>query len=130
MSEEKKLPIDKSIITDEERQSYENKAQELSSKLNSKVHVCVMFRANDPEFGRIVAYIKEPEYVNKLMYMDKVVNMGQRMVADEIREKYLIREESSPETYSDHQENDRYKIGVVEKCLSIIMMSQDVLKKN
>jgi len=133
MNEEKptnKLPvIEKSVITEEEQKGYDAKCIELGKKYNTKVHACVMFKSNDPEFTRIVAYIREPEYVNKLAYMDKVANLSMRIVADEIREKYLIREESSPETYSDHQENDRYKMGVSEECLNIIQISTNQLKK-
>lgn len=122
--------LDKSILSDEEIQQFEDKATELGSKYGTKVHICVLFRFNDPEFGRIVAYIREPEYVNKLMYMDKVAMMGMRVVADEIREKYLIREESSIETFGDHQDFDRYKLGVSEKCIDIIQISLNQLKKN
>ena len=122
--------VDKRIITDEEKELYEKKCIELAAQHKcSKVHVFVAIKANDPECERVVAYIKEPDYINKLALIDKAVAMGSRQAAEELRMLYQITEESHPLTYGEHSECDRYKLGVAEFCIGLIQISVDVLKK-
>ncbi len=125
---ETKLP---EYITEEERKHYEEKCLELAEKYKVvKVHAFVTLRANDPDNTRIVGYFHEPNYITKLTAMDKAMQQSPRIAANEISELCILREESSPEVYSDNPVNDRYRLGAAEFCMSIIKISTDLLKKN
>lgn len=116
-------------LTDLEREQYEQKAAELAKECGvPKVYVSVQInRDNGNE--RIVSYIKEPNYMTKLHLMDKATALGSHQAGDEFREMCQIKEHSHPLTHSDHPEADKYKLGVVQRCLEIITMVLDEFKK-
>jgi hypothetical protein len=125
--------IDKRKITEDEKQIYEQKAIELAAKYKvAKVHVCVLIKSDSEDFERLVAYVREPDYMSKLALMDKASTLGIRMAAEELRMMFQCtgQDESHPYTCSDLAEFERYKLGVAEFCIGIVQISVDQLKKN
>jgi len=132
-NKEQEVAIDKSKLTEDEIKLYEEKAKELETKHNvPKVHVCVLIDSESGNFERYPAYIKEPDFMNKLVLMDKAGMLGTYVAAEELRELFQCKgeDESHPYTFSDLSEFERFKLGVVKFCIGIIKISQDKLKKN
>jgi hypothetical protein len=122
---------DKALIGKDESAKYEAKCVELAEKYNvPKVYVCVQFKIGDEERERIVSYIKEPDYMTKLVAMDKAGTHGMHLAAEELRMVNILQEESHPLTYGDSIECEPYKLGVAQFCLDIIKIALNVLKKN
>jgi len=115
-------------LSPEEVSEIEAKVKDLEAKHKTKVFSCVMLRPVTNE--RVIAYIKEPDFRNKLILMDKASTLGAFQASDELRMLYLIREESHPLTYADSSEADTFKLGVVNFCTEMITMATDQLKKN
>lgn len=115
-------------LTDAERQAYEQKARELATKHGvATVHPVVFI---DPDtHKRIVAYLKEPNYMTKIMLMDKAVQSGPYVAGEEIRQICQIKEDSDPITYSDAPASDQYKMGIVNRCMAIVEQARDQFKK-
>lgn len=119
------IPFD---LIDEEIKMYDEVAAGLARKhAVSKVHVVVQV---DPEtFERSVCYIKEANYITKLAIMDKSVAVGIFMAADELRETCIIKEASDAITYGDSSDCDRYKLGAVDYCMTLVTRLQNQFKK-
>ena len=115
-------------ITETEQKQFEEKAKELARKYGvSKVHV---YAGIEPETNeRIVGYLKEPSYLQKLMAMDKIHSVGVFMASNDLREAITIKEESHPLTYGEGFECDSYKLGMSTTCIPIIEIIQNSFKK-
>ncbi len=120
--------IDRTVLSEEEIAEYAATADALAKKKAvSKVHPVVQI---DPEnLSRHVCYLTEPNYTTKIRVMDKVVTAGVYTAADELREACVIRDASDTITYGDSPECDRYKMGVVDYCLTMITRLQNQFKK-
>ena len=114
-------------ITDEEITLYEQAAGVLAKKYNvAKVHVYIGL-GEDNE--RIVGYLKEPTYVQKLMAMGKMSQTDPFMAAEEMRGVLTIEEDSDERTFSKSNECDKYRIGMATTCLTFLEIAANVLKK-
>ena len=115
-------------ITAEEQLQYEAKAAELAIKYKvSKVHVYIGL---DPETGeRVIGYIKEPSYMQKVFSMDKIATVGAFIAGDELRNVLTLTEESDPRTFGTTPDCDIYKLGMATTCVTIIELAQNQFKK-
>lgn len=115
-------------LTDEETKFYDDKCSELEKRESvSKVHVVVQM---DPgTFERKACYLTEPNYLTKIRVMDKATTSGVYTAADELREACVLKDVSDAITYSEAPESDRYKMGVVDYCLTMITRLQNQFKK-
>lgn len=121
-------PLSKQL-TEEEEKGYEENAVVLAKQYNvSKVHVHIQIDPTTKK--RAVCYLTEPNYVTKIRVMDKAISHGAYTAADELRESCTLRKESDPITYSDSPESDRYKLGIVDYCVTIVKRLQNQFKKN
>jgi len=119
-------------LTDElsaiETKEYNAKAEELAKKYGvSKVHVYVAIEPETKE--RIVGYLKEPNYMQKLFAMDKIATVGMFAAGDEMREALTLKDESDPRTYSTTSDCDPYRLGMTGSCIPIIEVIQNSFKK-
>lgn len=124
--------IEETVLTDtlsqEEIEGYEAKSLEFQKKYQTpKVHVYVGIEENTNK--RVVAYLKEPSFTVKLYFLDKFTSLGAFSAAEELARAVLIKEESDPLTYGDGYECDKYKLGVVTKCMEIAEIIQNQFKK-
>lgn len=124
---ETKLPEQ---LTDDEVKEIEKKCEELKTKHNvSLVYPCVQFK-NDGTNERVICYIAEPRFLDKLSLMDKSATLGMFHAANELRELYTLKEESNPLTYGESFECDRYKLGVTRFCLfNLVDTAENQYKK-
>lgn len=124
MKKEKLLPT----LTEEEIKDYEERAEQIAkTKGLIKVHPVVLI---DPgTFERKVCYLQEPNYITKVDIMDTASRIGPYKAGEELRELCVLKEESDAITYSDSPESDRYKMGVVDYCLTMISRLQNQFKK-
>ena len=115
-------------LTDEELIEYKTKADEIAKKHKvSKVHVYVGI---DPETNeRVVGFLKEPNFGQKLFAMDKIATSGLFMAGNEMREALTLKEESDPRTYEEYPSNDSYRLGMTGTCIPIIEVIQNSFKK-
>lgn len=122
---EKKFPPE---LTKEENLMYAEAAEQLAKKHNvSKVHPIVQIV---PEtFERVVCYITEPNYITKVRVMDKATTIGVYSAAEEMRQACLLPEPSDPISYGESPECDRFKMGVLDECLTMIKRLQNQFKK-
>lgn len=117
-----------SEISAEEMAAFEAKAAELAVKYKcSKVHVYVGLEPETNE--RIIAYFKEPSYLQKILAMDKIATVGVFMAGDELRSALVLTEESDPRTYGNTSNCDIYKLGLTSACVPIIEMAANQFKK-
>ena len=115
-------------LTDEEVASYEAIASGLATKYGvSKVHVYLAIEPTTKE--RIVGYLKEPNYIQKIYAMDKIATVGIFAAGDELRSALTIQEESDPRTYSTASDCDAYRLGMTGACVPIISIVQNSFKK-
>lgn len=117
-----------SELTPKEIEGYEAEAVELAKKHKvSKVHVYVGI---DPETDeRVVGFLKEPNYLQKIVTLDKIATVGIFVAGDELRETITLREESDPRTYNDTPDCDNYRLGMVGTCVPIVNVIQNSFKK-
>lgn len=121
-------------LSPEEIQEYSNKAKEILNNWNSlneakpyEIYPVVLIEPENNE--RIVAFIKEPNYLLKLKIMDKSFTQGLYSAADELRELCILKDKSDPRTYSDEPQNDKYKLGVTDFCITLVKRSSNQYKK-
>lgn len=115
-------------LSEKELLQYEEVAKGLATKYGvPKVHVYVGIEPDTNK--RIVAYIKEPSYLQKMYAMDKISTLGAAAAGEELREALTLREESDPLTYGAGVECDSYKLAIVYTCIGIIELCQNAFKK-
>ena len=116
------------IITPEERQEIDDRAKAIAKREGvCKVHV---FIALEPETNeRIIAFLKEPSYLQKIMTYDKISTLGAFSAGDELREACTLKQDSDYRTYSENPEFDNYKFGLTTFCISMTEIAKDVFKK-
>lgn len=105
----------------------EDMARTLAEKYKvPKVHVYV---GVSPEGEKIVGFIKEPSYLQKIVALDKIATVGMFMAADELRQTLTLKEESDPRTYETAAEFDGYRLGMTGTCMTMIEVVQNSFKK-
>jgi hypothetical protein len=109
-------------LTDKEREEYAAKAKELSESLKCGQVYPVVF-VNPENNERAVCYLKEPNYMMKLVALDKANSLGLMIAAEELRVNCTIKEESNPLTFGDQPQCDPYKIGVCNYLVSNVVSS-------
>jgi len=115
-------------LTDKENAEFEAKATELAKKYGvTKVHVYVGIDSETDE--RIVGYIKEPSYIQKIFTLDKIATGGMFAAADSLLDILVLREESDPKTFESVPAFENYKLGMVGTCVGIIEVVQNSFKK-
>lgn len=115
-------------ISQEEMNGYEAKAIEIAKKIGAKkVHVYIGL---DPETNeRVIGYLKEPNYLQKLYAMDKISSVGPFTAGDELRQAITLTEESDTRTYGASSDCDEYKLGMTGRCIAMINVANDNFKK-
>lgn len=122
---ENEFPAELSV---EEIAKYEEIAAQLAKKYNTpKVHIYIGLEAETNR--RVVGYLKEPSYVQKLYALDKIATVGLFMAGEELREILTLKDESDPKTFEDSQDCDEYKLGMVGKCVTMVQVIQNAFKK-
>jgi hypothetical protein len=121
-------PILSKNLTPEEIAEFEAIAAELAKKYSvPKVHLHIGINPATNE--RVVAYLKEPIFVQKIYILDKVASVGMFSAANNLLEAVILKEESDPKTYEDYPANDDYRLGVVGTCVEIIEVVKNSYKK-
>ena len=116
------------VLTDTERKMYEDKAQELATEIGvPKVHPVIFVHPETKE--RIVGYLSEPNFQTKLAIMDKSLMLGVYQAGEELARICLLKEHTDMRMYSEANACDDYRMGVVDKCLTLIGRYQDQFKK-
>ena len=92
----------------------------------AKVHLYVGLGVDNE---RVVGYIKEPSYLQKIMAMDKIATVAPFIAAEEMRDLLTLKEESDPRTYSTANDCDKYRLGMTSVCLGIIEVGVNAFKK-
>lgn len=105
-------------------QAIEQKAAELSLKLNAKVHP-ILFSTQEGE--EVVGYIRELNRADKLRVMDSSLT-GAFSVCAAMLEAYIVKEESDPRIWSDTGD-DKYYIGAVNELYGLVRMAVNQFKK-
>lgn len=85
--------------------------------------------AVDASGKKIVGFIKEPSYIQKVMALDKMSTVGMFMAANELREALTLKEDSDPETYIEAPECDKYRLGMTSVCMGIVEVANNSFKK-
>lgn len=106
------------------------KAEELTQEYKSKgVYQVNPIVFRDERTGEdIVGFFKEPSRMAKMAVMDKAL-MGGYSAAEEIVDSVLIKEHSDPRMYSESQEFDDIRMGVVMAVYNSIKFKSNLLKK-
>ena len=110
-------------------QEIQAKADELSIREQCKVHPLVFKDLNntDPN-AMVIGYVKEPNRMTKLRYMDKSL-MGASSAGAEIIESHILKDVSDARIYEERPENDTYFLGAVNALNSIITLAVEQFKK-
>lgn len=115
-------------LSDEEQADYETKAAEIAERLGIKKVLPVVLVDRETK-ARVVAYLKNPEYITKVKIMDQATMSGIYTAGDNLRKLITIREDSDPLTYGEGEECDPYKMGIVDFCMTLIRRVQNQFKK-
>jgi hypothetical protein len=117
-----------SELSKEEKDGYQIEAAELAKKHGvSKVHVYVGINPETDE--RIVGFLKEPNYIQKIFTLDRISSVGIFTAGDELRNILTLKEESDPKTYGDTPDCDSYKLGMTGTCVPIVDVIKNSFKK-
>lgn len=109
-------------LTEAEKEQYAQRAEEIAKELNlSKVYPAVFI--NPDTNDRVVCYIKEPNYMMKLVALDKGSSLGLNIAAEELRQNCTLTEHSDAITYGDTPACDPYKLGVCNYIVSNLVSS-------
>lgn len=115
-------------LTPEEVTLYEEKAQEIAKARGvQSVHPVVFIKPDTHE--RIVAYLRQPTFTEKLYAMDTAISAGVYMSASNLMELLLIKEESHQLATSDAPQADDVRMGIVDYCLNMVSRYQNQFKK-
>jgi len=114
----------KNILTPEEIANYEAKAVEIAKERGvPKVHPVVFIQP--VTFKRIVAYLRQPTFAEKLHAMDQALIAGVYMSANNLMELLIIKEHSDALVETD----DDAKMGVVDYCMGLVSRYQNQFAK-
>ena len=117
-----------SELTQKELDGYNVEAEALAKKYNvSKVHVFVGVDPITDE--RVVGFLKEPSYLQKICTLDKIASVGIFAAGDELREVLTLKEESDPRTWQETPDCDAYRLGMTGTCVPIVEVIQNAFKK-
>lgn len=117
-------------VSDKRMAELEKEAAAIAKKHKvKKVHVYVHVNPETKE--EVVAYVKEPSYVQKLFAMDKISMVGPFSAGEEMRQILTLQGEgeSDPKSYDSDEANDVYRLGVAGFCLQIIKVANNQFKK-
>jgi hypothetical protein len=115
-------------LTHEEISILEQKAADLAIQHKvAKVHIYVAIDPKTKE--RVVGFLKEPTFIQKIYAMDKIATVGIFMAGDELRDALTLKEESDPRTYALSPDCDKYRLGMTGTCVPIIEVAQNAFKK-
>jgi len=118
----------KGVLTADELVGYKAKAKEIAERLGlSKVFPYIAIDEDTDE--RVVGYLKEPNYLQKLYAMDKMAKTGIFLAGEELRPELTIKEESDERTYSESSSCDKYRLGMATECVTMIEAAQNSFKK-
>jgi len=118
------LPVE---LVEKEIATLEQNCVTLAAKHKvSKVHVYVGLGANNE---RVVGYLKEPSYLQKIYAMDKMNSQGLFSSSEEMRSTLTLKEESDPRTYSEENDCDVFRLGMASTAMSIINVAANAFKK-
>jgi len=105
----------------------EEKCIELSKKYGvSKVHAYVGISETGE---KVIGFLKEPNYIQKIATMDKITTTGPFLAGDELRQAITLKEDSDPRTYNESPDCDAYRLGMTGMCVPIINVIQNTFKK-
>lgn len=112
------------ILSPEEITAYEAKAVEIAKERGVPKVLPVVFI--QPEtFKRIVAYLRQPTFAEKLHAMDQALTSGVYMSAYNLSELLLIKDKSDAIV----ETNDDAKMGVVDYCMGLVSRYQNQFAK-
>jgi hypothetical protein len=124
MKKTEELPAE---LTAEEITVLEQNCVTLATKHNvAKVHLYVGLGEGNE---RIVGYIKDPSYVQKIMAMGKISTVDPFVASEDMRSALTLTEESDPRTYSTAPDCDKYRLGMATACLPLIEVAVNTFKK-
>lgn len=106
------MPQEPLQLTEEQRAEMEEKAKALAIQFNvPKVHPLAFYNPDTKTF--VECYLKEPNYMTKLVILDKVMSHGIHIASEDLRQACVITEHSDPITFSDAPQSDPFKLGVL-----------------
>ena len=115
-------------LTEAEVLAFETKASEIAKQRGYvQVHPVVFIMPESLE--RIVAYLRNPTFTEKLYAMDQAITVGPFMSASNMSELVLIKDESHPLASSDAPQADMIRLGIVNYCMGLISHYQNQFKK-
>jgi hypothetical protein len=118
----------KQVLTPEEVTAFETKATEIAKERGvPKVHPVVFIQPIT--FKRIVAYLRQPTFSEKLFAMDQALTAGVYMSANNLAELLLIREHSDALCVAESTESDDVKMGIVDYCMGLVSRYQNQFAK-
>jgi len=121
-------PILTDDLTVDEISEVEAIAEGLAKKYNvAKVHAYIGVDPVTKE--RVIGYMKEPNYPQKIFTLDKIASVGIFAAGDELREVLTLREESDPRTYGTSSNCDGFRLGMTGACVPIVNLIQNSFKK-
>ncbi len=124
----KKTEVLSPEISQEEIDLFEQAADALAKKYSvAKVHIYIALADGTNE--RVVGYLKEPSYLQKIMAMGKLSTTDPMLAAEEMRGVLTIEEESDERTYSTANSCDKYRAGMATTCLGFLEVAVNAFKK-
>ena len=115
-------------LTEAEILAFETKAQEIAKQRGyAQVHPVVFIMPESLE--RIVAYLRNPSFTEKLYAMDQSAISGPWMASMNMMDLLLIKEESHALASSDAPQADNVKLGIVNYCLNLVTYYSNQFKK-
>lgn len=114
------------LAIENKRKEVEAKAEELSKKLEIKIHPLLFM----PEGEEIVGFMKEPNREFKKICIDLFYKGQTTEAGSLILEAMLIKEESDERILSEKPEHDYIYLGALMEAIGIVKYIANAIKKN
>lgn len=108
------------------KKQIDDKAAELSKKLDNKVTPMVIFIENDEQ---VVGYFQEPQYDTIMYFVDAYQNKEISKAGDYALKDCLIKEDSDPRIHSDERKHSRIKASFAYACTKFLAPHLEEYKK-
>ena len=114
-------------FTEEQLAAIQAKADELTEREKRKVHYFVTPHHTTGE--PVVAYVKDPPYLGKLVFLDEITGKGAIMAGNKLAEQNILAKDSHPLMSGNDAASEPYRLGLAVACVSLLEMYSAEFKK-
>ena len=112
-----------------DKTEYQQKAEELTKQLGSKVHAIVFAIPGSDD--KIVGYVKEPDFITKLRWTDAYFAGSGYTMGNNLYDALLVKDQTDVRLYdTGNPDNQKYVMGGIKYLTDLVQIALPEIKKN